>query len=156
MKQIDPSQALAGEATLGQLIDRNTAGSRFNVGILILFVIGAVVLAAAGIHSVVRESVTVRAKEIALRLALGAGQWSLVWGTTRRALLWVCLGEVAGLALALFLGRTAAELLYGIAPNDPVALISAAAFLLVIASAASTIPAWFAVSQDPRHALQND
>ena len=155
LKQVDPSEAIAGEATLGQLIDRNTAGSRFNVGILMLFVIGAVVLAAAGIHSVVRESVTVRAKEIALRLALGAGRWSLVWATTRRALLWVCIGELAGLTLALFLGRTAADLLYGIAPNDPVVLVSATAFLFVIASAASAIPAWIAASQDPRHALQN-
>ncbi len=155
LKQVDSSQAIAGEATLGQLIDRNTAGSRFNVGILMLFVIGAVVLAAAGIHSVVRESVTVRAKEIALRLALGAGRPRLVWAITRSTLWWVSTGELAGLTLALFLGRTAAELLYGIAPNDSMVLVSAAALVFIVASAASMIPAWVAANQDPQRALQN-
>ena len=156
LKQIDGSQAIAGEATLGQLIDRNTAGSRFNVSILILFAIGAVVLAAAGIHSVVRESVTIRAKEIALRIALGASRRRIVTQTARDTLVWVATGEVAGLAGAVLLGGATAGLLYGIAPADPIVLIAVAAFMFTIAAAASIVPAWIAASQDPRESLQND
>ena len=156
LKQVDPAQAIAGEATLGQMIDRNTAGSRFNVSILILFAIGAVVLAAAGIHSVVRESVTARAKEIALRIALGADRGRLAAQTARTALVWVLAGEAAGLAGAFALGRAAVGLLYRIAPTDPGVLITVAAFMFLVAVVASAVPAWIAASQDPRECLQND
>ena len=156
LKQVDPSQAIAGEATLGQMIDRNTAGSRFHVSILILFAIGAIILAAAGINSVVRESITVRAKEIALRIALGAGRPHLVGQTTRQALLFVGIGELAGLAGAVVLSRSVSDLLYGVVPADPVVLSVTAGFLFLVAMAAAVIPAWIAASQDPRNALQHD
>ena len=156
LKEVDASQAIAGEATLGQMIERNTARNRFNVSILILFAAGAIVLAAAGIHSVVRESVTARAKEIALRIALGAGRRRLVAQTTRGALVWVAAGEVAGLIVALLMGRAAADLLYGISPSDPVVLGSVAIFMFAVAALSSTIPAWIAAGQDPRDGLQAD
>ena len=156
LKEIDPAQAIAGEATLGQMIESNTARDRFNVSILILFAVGAILLAAAGIHSVVRESVTVRAKEIALRIALGAGRGSLVAETTRGALVWVAGGEAAGVVGALLLGRAAADLLYGISPSDPAVLISVAVFMFAIAFVSSMIPAWIAAGQDPREGLQAD
>jgi predicted permease len=156
LKEIDPSQAIAGESTLGQMIERNTARNRFNVSILILFVLGAIVLAAAGIHSVVRESVTVRAKEIALRIALGARRAQLVTQSTRGALLWVLLGELAGVAGALVLGRAAADLLYRISPKDPGVLTSIAVFMFAIAVVSSAVPAWIASGQDPRERLQSD
>jgi putative ABC transport system permease protein len=156
LKEVDPSQAIAGEATLGQMIERNTARNRFNVSILILFAFGAIVLAAAGIHSVVRESVTVRAKEIALRIALGAGRAHLVTRTTRSALLSVASGELAGVAGALVLGNAAVDLLYGISPSDPSVLIAVAAFMFAVAAVSSAIPAWIAAGQDPRECLQSD
>ncbi|HEY3741139.1 MAG TPA: ABC transporter permease [Bryobacteraceae bacterium] len=156
LKEVDPSQAIAGEATLGEMIDRNTARSRFNVSILILFALGAIVLAAAGIHSVVRESVTVRAKEIALRIALGATRTHLVAQTGKGTLTWVVLGELAGIAGALALARAAIDLLYGISPMDPGVLLSVAGFMFLTAAISSAIPAWIAASQDPRGPLQSD
>jgi len=156
LKEVDSTQAIAGEATLGDLIERNTARNRFNVSILILFAAGAILLAAAGIHSVVRESVTVRAKEIALRIALGAGRVRLVAQATQTALAWVLAGEFIGVAGAFLLGRTAADLLYGISPGDPTVLASVAVFMFAIAFVSSMIPAWIAAGQDPREGLQAD
>ena len=156
LKQVDPSQAIAGEATLGQMIDSNPAGSRINVSILMLFAVGAVVLAAAGIHSVVRESITARAKEIALRIALGASRARLIRQTTGNALLFVAAGELGGLIGAVFLTRAASGLLYGIGPGDPRALLGAAALMLLVAVTAAIVPAGIAAGQDPRGALQND
>lgn len=156
LKQVDPTQAIAGEATLGQMIDRDTAGSRFNVSIFILFAVGAVVLAAAGVHSVVRESVTARTKEIAVRIALGASRERLVAQMTRGALLWVMAGELAGLAGAVVLIRAAADLLYGVVPSNPVLLAAVGAFMFAIAVGASLFPAWSAAGKDPREGLQGD
>ena len=152
LNQVDPSQAIAGEATLGEMIDRNTASTRFNVSILILFGLGALVLAAAGIHSVVRESVVVKAKEIALRNALGAGRTSLIKSTMRSALIAVATGELAGLAAGIALSRTASDLLYGVAPTDPIVLLAAALLMFIVAALAAIGPAWNAATQDP---LQN-
>ena len=149
LKQLDPSQAIAGEATLGEMIDRNTAGSRFHVSILILFAFGAVLLAGAGIYSVVRESITARRKEIALRLALGAGRGRLMRQTTRNALTWVALGELAGLVVGLFLSRAASDLLYGVEPGDPRVIFCVAAAMLAVAALAAGVPAWGAASADP-------
>ncbi len=154
LKSIDPTQAIAGEATLGQMIERNTARSRFNVWILLLFASGALLLAAAGIHSVIRESVAVRSREIAIKNALGATRTRLVAEAIRGALLVVALGELAGLAGALYLGRAAADLLYGVSAADPGVFLAVAALVFVIAAVASFVPAWLASGQDPRTGLQ--
>lgn len=154
LKSIDPTQAIAGEATLGQMIERNTARSRFNVWILLLFASGALLLAAAGIHSVIRESVAVRSREIAIKNALGATRGRLVAEAIRGALLVVALGELAGLAGALYLGREAADLLYGVSAADPGVLLAVAGLVFLIAVVASFVPAWQAAGQDPRTGLQ--
>ncbi len=154
LKIMDSTQALAGEATLGELAERNTARSRFTVLILILFAGGAVMLGAAGIHSVIRESLSVRAKEIAVRIALGAGRRRLVIQTAGGALLWVTCGVMAGLAGALFIGYRAADMLYEISPADPIVLTSVAGLVFTVAAIASLIPAWTAAGRDPRECLQ--
>jgi len=157
LKQMDPSQTIAGEATLGQLLDRNTARNRFQVSILLLFAIGAVVLAGAGIHSVVQESVAVRAKELAVRIAFGADRGSLVAQTTRSALFWVGAGEVAGLIGALLLANIASrDSLYGVSPTDPVLAASIVTFVFAVAAISAFVPAWIAAGQDPQAQLQSD
>jgi len=136
------------------MIERNTARSRFNVWILLLFASGALLLAAAGIHSVIRESVAVRSREIAIKNALGATRTRLVAEAISGALLVVVLGELAGLAGALHLGRGAADLLYGVSAADPGVLLAVAVLVFTIAAVASFVPAWLASGQDPRTGLQ--
>ena len=156
LKEMDPAQAIAGEATLEQMIARNTARNRFNASILMLFAIGAIVLAAAGIHSVIREALAVRAKEIAVRIALGAGRKSLVAETTQSTLFWVATGEIAGLAGAIFIARAASDLLYGVSPTDPAVASSVVGFVFAVAAVSAFIPAWIATGQDPMECLQSD
>lgn len=156
LKEIDPNQAIAGEATLSELRGRNQARSRFNVSLMLLFAVGATLLAAAGVHSVIGESVAVRAKEIAVKLALGAGRRRLVGEFIRGALLYVTLGEVAGLIAALLLGTAAADLLYAVAPSDPLVMAGVALFVLSVAGLAAFVPAWIAAGQDPHANLQGD
>ncbi|MBL8237214.1 MAG: ABC transporter permease [Bryobacterales bacterium] len=156
VKHMDPEQAMAGEATLGELVEKNTARERFNVAILLLFAIGAVVLAAAGILSVVRESITVRAKEIAIRIALGAGQGRLAAQTVQGVLVCVAAGTAAGLAGAYLAGPATEELLYMVAPRDPALLLGAGVFVMLLAVVAALAPAWQAAGGEPRERLLSD
>jgi putative ABC transport system permease protein len=153
VKEMDPQQAIAGEATLGELIDRNTARDRFNVLLLMLFAVGATVLAALGIHSVMREAVMVRAKEIAVRMALGAGRGGVAFQTTRRILMFAGSGVVGGVVAALFVAPLAVDLLYGVSPREPRILLGVACFVAVVAVASAVLPAWRASGEDPRKQL---
>lgn len=156
LHEIDPAQAIAGEATLGELLDRHTSRPRFNLSIMLLFALGAIVLAAAGIHSVIGESVAVRAKEIAVKIALGAGRRRLIGESIHQALILVTLGELAGLAVALIVASSAAELLYSVTPSDPRVLLPVAALVFGVAALAAIIPAWSATNQGVRETLQAD
>ena len=156
LREIDPGQAIASAATLEELILRDTARNRFNLVVMMLFAGGGLLLAAAGIHSVVGESVAVRAKEIAVKTALGAGRGLLVREAIWKVLLFVALGELAGVAIALLMGRAAADLLYLVSPGDPVLLSAIFVFVLVTAGIASIVPAWLATGKDPISSLQAD
>ncbi len=156
LREIDPGQAIASAATLEELISRDTARNRFNLVVMMLFAGGGLLLAGAGIHSVVGESVAVRAKEIAVKTALGAGRGLLVREAIWKVLLFVALGELAGVAIALLMGRAAADLLYLVSPSDPVLLSAIFVFVLVTAGIASIVPAWLATGKDPISSLQAD
>lgn len=156
LKELDPSHAIANPATLNELRQRHTARNRFSLSLMLLFAAGAVVLAAAGIHSVIGESVAVRANEIAVKAALGASRGRLVKECMIRALRWVLLGEVAGIAVALFLSHSAADLLYTVSPKDPWVLSFVTLLVFAIACGAALRPAWSAVSKDARATLQSD
>ena len=156
VKEMDPEQALAGEATVEELVARNTARERFNVAILLLFAVGAVVLAGAGILSVVRASITVRGKEIAIRIALGAGRGRLAAQTVGGVLLCVGAGAAMGVGGTFLAAPAAADLLYSVTPRDPLILLGTGCFVVLIAAAASFAPAWSAAGSEPRERLLSD
>ncbi|MGC4053177.1 MAG: ABC transporter permease [Paludibaculum sp.] len=154
--EIDPRQAIAGTATLGELIEKDTARHRFNMILLLWFAACAVILAAAGVYSVITESLAVRTREIALKVALGAGRRRLLLEITGSALVFVVIGELLGLLAAIGAGRAAEDLLYTVTASDPRVLVSIFAFLFLVSAAAALKPAWTAAQSDPRSALQAD
>jgi putative ABC transport system permease protein len=153
LARIDPNQAVADVATLGSLIDRNTARHRFNMILLLWFGACAVILAATGVYSVIAEGVAVRRREIAIKTALGARKPQLVREIVYRALVFVLAGEAVGLCCIAGLGRLGSELLYGVSARDPVILGSTLAFLFVVSVGAALCPAWAAAGRDPNAAL---
>jgi predicted permease len=150
---IDPNQAVADVATLGGLIDRNTARHRFNMILLLWFGLCALILAAMGVYSVIAESVAARRREVAIKTALGAGRPRLVREIVYRALAFVLAGEAVGLGWVAEMGKFASGLLYGVSPRDPVILGCVSAFLFVVSLAAALAPAWIAAGRDPNAAL---
>ena len=91
-----------------------------------------------------------------MKTALGAGRGLLVREAIWKVLLFVALGELAGVAIALLMGRAAADLLYLVSPGDPVLLSAIFVFVLVTAGIASIVPAWLATGKDPISSLQAD
>src|SRR6202030_4047310 len=71
LSQLDATQAVAGVATIGELIDSNAARHRFNMILLLWFGICAAILAATGVYSVIAEMMVERRTEIAIKMALG-------------------------------------------------------------------------------------
>ena len=114
----------------------------------------ALLVAAVGAYSVIAYSVSQRAHEIGVRMALGARSSQvaqLVMGESMRA---VGLGIVLGIVASLALGRLVASLLYGTSPRDPIVLIAVVAVLVTVALVASSIPTWRATRTDPAIVLR--
>jgi predicted permease len=151
---IDSNQAVAGVATIGELIEHNTARHRFNMIVLLWFGACAAILAAAGVYSVIAESVAVRGREIAIKAALGAQKPRLVREIVSPALVLVLGGGTVGLCCAAVLGTFASELLYDVSPRDPVILGTVLMFLFLVSLGAALCPAWIATGRDPRASLR--
>ncbi|MES1258057.1 MAG: ABC transporter permease [Acidobacteriota bacterium] len=153
LAELDPAQAVAGVATLGELIDRNAARHRFNMILLLWFAVCAAVLAATGVYSVIAEAMVARRREIAIRTALGAQIPQLVRAMVSRTMALVLAGELLGACLFSMAGGTGAELFYGVTARDPFVLGSVAAFLFFVSLGAALWPAWSAAGADPKLSL---
>lgn len=154
--EIDSNQAIAGVATIGELIDRNAARHRFNMLLLLWFGICAAILAATGVYSVIAESMAEREQEIAIRTALGAQRPRLVREMVSRTLMLVLIGELLGALIVSTLSRVGSELFYGVSAGDPLVLGSVATFLFTASLGAALWPAWSAASRDPKVSLRTN
>ena len=113
-------------------------------------------LAVMALYGVVAFAVAQRAREIALRVALGAENAAVTRLIMRDALAPAAAGIALGIALALGVAQGARSLLIGIGPADPVSYIAAAALVLVVAVAASYVPARRALGIDPNIVLKSE
>jgi putative ABC transport system permease protein len=116
----------------------------------------AVVLATIGLYGVISYTVARRTNEIGIRVALGAQRTDVVGMIVREAGTMLLIGLAVGALLTLALARTAASMLYGLKPHDPVTLALAAAALTVVAAAAAFLPAHRAAGLDPMAALREE
>ena len=95
-----------------------------------------------------------RSHEIGLRMALGAGRRDVLKLILRKGVALAVAGIVAGLIVAALSASFMAVLLYGVRPRDPGVFMLVPVVLLVVAIAASYIPAWRATKVDPIVALR--
>ena len=113
-------------------------------------------LAALGLYGVIAYMVARRRNEIGLRMALGADRGSVIRLVLRETALVLGVGIIAGVVIALWAGRAATTLLYGLKPSDPVSLVAAIAALALVALAASFGPARRAAALEPMAALREE
>ncbi len=113
-------------------------------------------LATLGIYGVISYMVATRSQEIGIRVALGADRPRVLWLVLREAALLLGVGIVAGTALALWGGKAATAMLFGVKPYDPLTFGAAVLLLGGVALAASYWPARRASRLEPMLALRQD
>ncbi len=152
IRGIDPNQPVSDVRTMDEAVSASLP--RFNVEILSVFALIAIVLAGVGVYGVSAYAVHQRTQEIGIRMALGARSRDVLAMIMQDALAAGGVGAGAGLIAALALTRTLAGLLYGVAPTDPAAYAGAVCLLLLIVLIASYVPARRAAQLDPSVTLR--
>ena len=133
-----------------------TARTRFVMLMLGIASLVALTMGMVGLYGVLAYGVTLRRREIGVRMALGATMADVTRMIARRGIALAALGIVAGLIGALGATRLLHGLLYGVSPTDPAALAVTCILLFAVALVASWLPARRAAAVDPTEALRND
>ena len=152
--KLDRDVPVADVLPLASLVDAAVWPARFSMLLLGGFGALALILAAAGIYGVMSYTVACRAREIGIRMALGADRASVLAMVAGRALRLCALGIVTGTAGAAALTRLMAGLLYETSATDPLTYAATAAGIALVALAASWAPASRASGIDPAAALR--
>jgi putative ABC transport system permease protein len=113
-------------------------------------------LSTLGLYGVIAYMVARRRNEIGLRIALGADRGRVIRLVLRETILLLGVGLIAGVLIALWAGRAAATLLFGLKPYDPISMLTAIALLAAIAMLASYGPARRAAAIEPMVALRDE
>jgi ABC-type antimicrobial peptide transport system permease subunit len=113
-------------------------------------------LAVLGLYGVISYSVARRRNEIGVRIALGAGRGRVIQLVLKEAALLLAIGQAVGVGLALWAGRAATAMLYGLKPYDPLTLGGATALLAAVALVATYGPAHRASRLEPMDALREE
>lgn len=153
---IDKDQPLFGIATMEEVVNASVSTSRVTLTLLGLFSGLALVLAAIGIYGVVSYSVAQRAKEIGIRLALGAERRTVLRLVFAQGARIAGAGIVMGSAASLWLTRLMTKLLFGVSAVDPSTFAGVAAVLAAITMLACYVPARRAIRVDPLIALRHE
>jgi predicted permease len=154
VSDLDRNLPVFGVQTMEDMLSAEVASQRFNAGALAGFAGLAVLLAAVGIYGVMAYAVSQRTREMGVRIALGAGQGSVLRMILGQGLRLAVLGVALGLAASFGLTRLMSGLLFGVKPSDPETFVFVTGALLVVAVAACWIPAWRATRVDPVIALR--
>ncbi|MDP9122891.1 MAG: FtsX-like permease family protein, partial [Acidobacteriota bacterium] len=154
VRELDPGQPVASVRPMPELVADSYAQRRFNMLLLGALAALALVLAGAGIFSVVSYSVEQRVREIGMRVAIGASRRDVLALVVGGVLRLVIIGIAAGLAASLVLARLIESLLFAVKSSDPVAYAGAAVLLLALALLAAYLPARQAMEIDPMEALR--
>ena len=152
--RIDPNVAMFGGEPLTEHISAALYGQKVAASLLSGLGAIALLLAGVGLYSVMAYSVIQRTHEIGIRIALGARPRDVTWLALRRGLVLAIAGLALGLFGAVALARTASAALFNVSPADPAVYGAVAAFLSVVASLASWIPARRASRVDPIECLR--
>jgi predicted permease len=153
---LDPEIPAYGARTMTEVVARSAARTTLTLVLLGIASAVALALGCVGIYGVISYVVTLRTREIAVRMALGARPADVRRMVSRQAGLVIAIGLGVGLAGALTLTRVLGALLFGVGPIDPPTIAGAAGLLAVVAMVASWVPARRAASLDPARALRAD
>jgi predicted permease len=154
IRSLDPQLPPAEMQTLEQAIGGSEAPRRFSTALISAFAAAALLLAVLGIYSVIAFTVAMRLPEMAIRMALGSQRSGIVGLVLTSGLKLGALGCALGLIGAFFASRLLKSFVFGVDTLDPLVLTLAAGTVLLLALAASLLPAQRAAAINPVEALR--
>jgi putative ABC transport system permease protein len=154
MRELDRDLPVSDLRQLEELVSASVARPRFYTTLLGGFATIALVLAAVGIYGVISYAVSLRTRELGIRIALGATGGHVSGLVMRQGVTLAIVGVVIGAAGAYWLTRLLAKLLFGVTATDPLTFFGVAALLTGVAALASYVPARRAGKVDPLLAMR--
>jgi predicted permease len=154
IRDMDPTLAVFKEQTMEHHVREALFLPRLAGTLFAVFGTAGLVLAAIGLYGVMNHAVSLRLREIGIRMALGAQASSVQRLFLRRGLQLTAIAFAIGLPAAFVIAKLFNSILYGIKPNDAITFISIPLFLAFVALLASYIPARRATKLDPMIALR--
>jgi predicted lysophospholipase L1 biosynthesis ABC-type transport system permease subunit len=156
IRELEPLRSVYDIAPLEQRMGDAYAENRLRTWLLSLFALTALALVCAGVYGTLAYAVSLRRREVALRLALGALRTTVVTRLMGTSLRVVAAASLAGLGLALLFTRSLSTMLYGVTPTDPATLTGVVATVVTVASLAAAVPAVRAAFLPPMRALREE
>ena len=153
---INPNLPISEVNTMSAVLANATAQPRFQMWLLGVFAVVALLLAAIGIYGVMSYSISQRRREIGIRISLGANRVEVLQLLLRQGMLQVLGGTLFGFACALLLSQLMSRMLFGVEPTDPFSFASALIVLTAAALLAILIPAQRATRIEPMTALRSE
>ena len=154
IKEREPLRSVYDVAPLEQRIDGAFAQNRLRTVLLVAFALAALSLACVGVYGTLSHVVSLRRREVGLRLALGAARSGVVRHFLLQAVRVVGVACLAGLALSFAFARLLAGMLYGVSAADPFVLVTIVAIVMAVATLASLVPASRAAFVEPMQVLR--
>ena len=154
--EVNSTLPIMDAARVEDFVDSSLSQQRFNMLLLASFAGMALFLAAVGIYSVLAYNVRRRAREIGIRMALGAQTSNVVSMVFAEAMKPTLLGVMVGVAGALALGRFVSSLIYGVKASDFATFTTVSLVLVIVSFAASLVPAYRATRVQPVTTLREE
>jgi len=154
MRELDRDLPLSDLRQLKELVAASVSRPRFYTTILGVFASIALILAAVGIYGVISYAVSLRTRELGIRIALGATGRQVSGLVLQQGVGLAIAGVAVGGAGAYWLTRLLSKLLFGVSATDPLTFVGVAALLTAIAAIASFVPARRAAKVDPLLAMR--
>jgi putative ABC transport system permease protein len=156
VRSVDTDQPISQVRTMDELLEQSVGQRKLSMLLLTLFSGIALLLASVGIYGVMSYSVAQRAREIGVRIALGAERRDVLRMVLRQGMRLAFAGVALGLVAALVLTRVIASQLYEVQATDPTTFVLVASLLTAVALAANLIPAMRATRVDPAVVLRDE
>lgn len=154
IREAEPAAPIRRMRTMREIVEQTVAQRRFQMRVSAAFGIAALLLAALGVYGVVAYGVTLRRREIGIRLALGASESQVARQVAAEGMRPVAIGLAAGLVASLAAGGAVRGMLFGVVPADPLTLGGVAFTLGLAALLACLLPARSATRLDPAKVLR--
>jgi ABC-type antimicrobial peptide transport system permease subunit len=152
--EVEPRRSVYDITPLADQISDAYGENRLRTILLAFFAATAVLLACVGLYGTLSYLVSVRQREVGLRLALGAMRTQIVFQFLAQGLRTAALGCIAGLAIAEASGRLLSGMLYGVTASDVPTLASVVAIVVAVSVLASLLPAIRAARLEPMQVLR--